>query len=366
MFEVLATDGESRRGRICLNHGVVETPAFMPCGTYGSVKGLTPEMIEATGAQMILGNAFHLMLRPGSDLVSAFGGLHRFIGWNGPILTDSGGFQVYSLAGLRKISDEGVEFRSPINGDKIWLTPEISMKTQANLGSDVAMVFDQCVSSAAPQREVREALARTVYWAQESKAAYKGDGRLFGIVQGGLDVKMRLRSVEEVTAIGFDGYAMGGLSVGEEPQQMYSVLSDTVSALPAEKPRYLMGVGTPMDLITCVEYGIDMFDCVMPTRNARNAHLFTSNGVLRLRNSRFRSDPAPLDEDCSCYTCLNYSRAYLHHLDRCKEMLGATLLSIHNLHFYQNLMAQIRSAIEGQRLQTFSRELRHRWSNSAA
>ena len=362
MFELVTKEGNARRGRLQLNHGMVETPAFMPCGTYGSVKGLTPEMIRETGTQMLLGNTFHLMLRPGSELIEQMGGLHRFMGWSGPILTDSGGFQVFSLAKLRKVADDGIEFRSPVNGDKVWLSPGRAMDVQASLGSDIAMVLDECISTDAEEIEIQRAIERTLRWAAECKSSYRGSGKVFGIVQGGTNSDLRRKCIEALKQIGFDGYAMGGLSVGERPDEMYRVLEETTSYLPENQPRYLMGVGTPIDLVIGVRNGIDMFDCVMPTRNARNAHLFTWDGILRLRNSRYKDDSEPIEKSCGCYTCRNYSRAYLHHLDKCKEILGATLLSIHNLYFYQSLMLRIRSAIELQKFQALSEELVNRWT----
>ena len=364
MFELVAQEGNARRGRLQLNHGLVETPAFMPCGTYGSVKGLTPEMIRETGTQMLLGNTFHLMLRPGSELIEQMGGLHRFMGWSGPILTDSGGFQVFSLAKLRKVANDGIEFRSPVNGDKVWLSPGRAMDVQASLGSDIAMVLDECISADAEEVQIHRAIERTLRWAEECKSRYQGSGKVFGIVQGGTNSDLRRECIEALEQIGFDGYAMGGLSVGERPDEMYSVLEETTAYLPEHQPRYLMGVGTPIDLVIGVRNGIDMFDCVMPTRNARNAHLFTWDGILRLRNSRYKDDSEPIEKSCDCYTCRNYSRAYLHHLDKCKEILGATLLSIHNLYFYQSLMLRIRSAIELQKFQALSEELVNRWTQS--
>ncbi len=365
MIELLKQDGLARRGRIRLNHGSVETPAFMPCGTYGSVKGLTPEMIKQTGTQMILGNTFHLMLRPGSALIDKLGGLHHFIGWDGPILTDSGGYQVFSLSDLRKIKDEGVEFRSPVNGDKVWLSPERAMRVQSELQSDIAMVLDECISTTATERELSAAMARTIRWGKQCKQAYDGPGMVFGIVQGGTNPRLREDCVDELCNLGFDGLAIGGLAVGESPDQMYEVVEHTAPILPEQRPRYLMGVGTPQDLVVNAGLGVDMFDCVMPTRNARNAHLFTWDGIIRLRNSRFKADNAPIDQNCDCYTCLNYTRAYLHHLDRCREILGATLLTIHNLHFYQCLMSSLRNAIEQQTYQSFKNNLLKRWRTPA-
>ena len=347
MFEVLATDGAARRGRLATPHGTVETPVFMPCGTYGSVKGMTPVSLNDVGTQILLGNTFHLLLRPGDAEVAALGGLHEFMGWEGPILTDSGGFQVFSLRELRKVSEEGVEFRSPINGDRILLTPERSIAAQRNLGSDVVMSFDECTPYPATEEEARGSMELSMRWAERGREAHgESPNLLFGIVQGGMHANLRRESLDRLTDMGFDGYAIGGLSVGESKDEMNAVLAGVAPHMPQASPRYLMGVGTPEDLIYGVSQGIDMFDCVLPTRNARNGHLFTSAGVVRIRNAVHRSDPAPLDPDCTCYTCERFSRAYLHHLDRAGEMLGGMLMTIHNLHFYHSLMAELRAAIE--------------------
>ena len=347
MFEVLATDGAARRGRLATPHGTVETPVFMPCGTYGSVKGMTPVSLNDVGTQILLGNTFHLLLRPGDAEVAALGGLHEFMGWERPILTDSGGFQVFSLRELRKVSEEGVEFRSPINGDRILLTPERSIAAQRNLGSDVVMSFDECTPYPATEDEARVSMELSMRWAERGREAHgESPNLLFGIVQGGMHANLRRESLDRLTDMGFDGYAIGGLSVGESKDEMNAVLAGVAPHMPQASPRYLMGVGTPEDLIYGVSQGIDMFDCVLPTRNARNGHLFTSAGVVRIRNAVHRSDPAPLDPDCTCYTCERFSRAYLHHLDRAGEMLGGMLMTIHNLHFYHSLMAELRAAIE--------------------
>ena len=347
MFEVLATDGAARRGRLATPHGTVETPVFMPCGTYGSVKGMTPVSLNDVGTQILLGNTFHLLLRPGDAEVAALGGLHEFMGWERPILTDSGGFQVFSLRELRKVSEEGVEFRSPINGDRILLTPERSIAAQRNLGSDVVMSFDECTPYPATEDEARGSMELSMRWAERGREAHgESPNLLFGIVQGGMHANLRRESLDRLTDMGFDGYAIGGLSVGESKDEMNAVLAGIAPHMPQASPRYLMGVGTPEDLIYGVSQGIDMFDCVLPTRNARNGHLFTSAGVVRIRNAVHRSDPAPLDPDCTCYTCERFSRAYLHHLDRAGEMLGGMLMTIHNLHFYHSLMAELRAAIE--------------------
>lgn len=356
-FEQLASDGRARLGRVHLAHGVVETPIFMPVGTYGTVKGMTPQMLEDLPAQIILGNTFHLWLRPGLDVMAKFGGLHRFMGWNGPILTDSGGFQVFSLGALRKISEEGVSFRSPINGDKLFLTPEESMRIQHVLNSDVVMIFDECTPYPATVEQARKSMHLSLRWAKRSRDAHDALGNtnaLFGIVQGGMHEDLRHESLAGLEAIGFDGFAIGGLSVGEPKEDMQRVLADLGHRLPAHKPRYLMGVGTPEDLVFSVSQGIDMFDCVMPTRNARNGWLFTSKGDLRIRNARFKDDQRPLDPACGCYTCRHFSRAYLHHLDKAKEILGAQLNTIHNLQFYLDLMRDIRQAIAQGRFSDFA------------
>jgi queuine tRNA-ribosyltransferase len=345
-FEIAATDGKARTGKMNFPRGEVATPAFMPVGTYGTVKGLTPEQVRGTGADILLGNTFHLMLRPGTETINAHGDLHDFIGWDRPILTDSGGFQVFSLGEMRKINEEGVTFSSPVDGAKIFLGPESAIDVQHALGSDIIMVFDECTPYPATREQARESMELSMRWAGRCKEAHcEHQSALFGIVQGGMYSDLREESLAGLVELGFDGYALGGLSVGEPKNEMREVIQHCGALLPAEKPRYLMGVGTPQDIVYAVTQGIDMFDCVMPTRNARNAHLFTSKGLLRLRNKRFRQDTKPLDENCSCYTCQNFSRAYLHHLDKCREMLGAQLNTIHNLHYYQDLMAGLRDAI---------------------
>ena len=353
-FELQGTDGQARRGRLRFPRGVVETPAFMPVGTYGTVKGMTPEELRDTGAQMILGNTFHLMLRPGTDVIRAHGDLHDFMHWDGPILTDSGGFQVFSLAKLRKISEEGVRFQSPVDGSPIVLTPETSMEVQRDLGSDVVMIFDECTPYPATEAQARDSMELSLRWAQRSREAH-GDSpaALFGIVQGGMYPNLRTRSAEGLQEIGFDGYAIGGLSVGEPEQERLATLDTTLPLLPADRPRYLMGVGRPEDIVEAVRRGVDLFDCVMPTRNARNGFLYTREGILRIRNARYRDDTAPLDAECQCYTCRNYSRAYLKHLQKCNEILGARLATIHNLHYYQDLMRGLRAAIAAGRLDDF-------------
>jgi len=346
-FECLARNQLARRGRLHLSRGIVDTPAFMPVGTVGTVKGMTPEQVLDTGAQIILGNTFHLMLRPTTQVILEHGSLHNFMHWNKPILTDSGGFQVFSLGELRKIDEQGVTFRSPINGDKIFLSPEKSMQVQRELGADIVMIFDECTPYPATEKQALDSMELSLRWAIRSKEAH-GDNpaSLFGIVQGGMFPNLRQKSLADLINIGFDGYAIGGLSVGEPKEDMWRILETLATQLPADKPRYLMGVGTPEDIIQAVHYGIDMFDCVMPTRNARNGCLFTSEGTIRIRNSRYRHDINPLDSNCYCYTCQNYSRADLHHLDKTKEILGAHLNTLHNLTYYQNLMKNLRDDID--------------------
>jgi queuine tRNA-ribosyltransferase len=364
-FELLATEGRARRGRMRFERGVVETPAFMPIGTYGSVKAMTPEELLDLGAQLVLGNTFHLMLRPGMDVIRAHGGLHRFMHWEGPILTDSGGFQVFSLATLRKITEEGVSFRSPVNGDLVMLTPERSMQVQRDLDSDIVMIFDECTPYPATREEVRSSMQLSLRWAARSRAEFDrlaNRKSLFGIVQGGMHADLRQESIDGLSEIGFDGYAIGGLAVGEPRQEREAVLDAVEPMLPKARPRYLMGVGTPEDLVESVRRGMDMFDCVMPTRHARNGHLFTSTGVLKIRNAQYESDLRPLDESCTCYTCRNYTRAYLRHLDKCGEILAARLGTIHNLHHYLSLMQSMRSAIEQQRFGAFLTEFYSRRS----
>lgn len=346
-FELMQTDAGARRGRLNFERGTVETPAFMPVGTYGSVKAMLPRDIEDIGAHIILGNTFHLMLRPGTEVIKAHGDLHDFMQWQGPILTDSGGFQVFSLGKMRKISEEGVQFQSPVDGSPVFLNPEVSMQVQRDLGSDIVMIFDECTPFPATTEEARSSMELSLRWAKRSKEAH-GDNpsALFGIVQGGMYEDLRLESLQGLTEIGFDGYAIGGLSVGEPKQEMLNVLNYLRPHMPKQHPRYLMGVGKPEDIVESVRRGVDMFDCVMPTRNARNGHLFTSTGVVKIRNAVNKTHLGPIEEGCDCYTCQNFSRAYLHHLDRCKEILGAQLNTIHNLRYYQRLMAGLRSAIE--------------------
>ena len=346
-FELDKTSGRARRGRMQFERGTVETPAFMPVGTLGTVKGMTPEEVKDTGAQICLGNTFHLMLRPGTQIIQQHGDLHDFMNWDKPILTDSGGFQVFSLGELRKITEEGVTFRSPINGEKILLTPEKSMQVQRELGSDIVMIFDECTPFPATQAEARSSMELSLRWAERSKKAHEGNkSALFGIIQGGMYEELRDISLKGLTDIEFDGYAIGGLSVGEPKEDMMRILEHTAPQMPEQKPRYLMGVGKPEDLVEAVRRGIDMFDCVMPTRNARNGHLFISSGVVKIRNAVHRTDTGPLDENCDCYTCKNYSRAYLHHLDKTNEMLGGRLNTIHNLRFYQKVMSDMRDALD--------------------
>jgi len=356
-FEVSAQDGHARRGQLNFPRGTIETPAFMPVGTYGSVKSMTPEEVSATGAEIILGNTFHLMLRPGTEVIKRHGDLHDFMRWQGPILTDSGGFQVFSLGELRKITEQGVHFRSPINGSKVFLGPEESMQVQRDLGSDIVMIFDECTPYPADKATAEESMQLSLRWAKRSKESH-GDNpsALFGIVQGGMHEELRDISLQGLSEIGFDGYAIGGLSVGEPKEDMLRILEYLAPRLPQDKPHYLMGVGRPEDLVEAVARGIDMFDCVMPTRNARNGHLFVHHGVVKIRNSRYKNDTGTLDPKCDCYTCKNYSRAYLHHLDRTGEMLGPRLNTIHNLHYYQTLMAGLRAAIAAGNLTQFTQD----------
>ena len=355
-FVVEARDGAARAGRMQLAHGIVETPVFMPVGTYGTVKAMTPEELIELGAQIVLGNTYHLMLRPGMDVVGAHGDLHRFMHWERPILTDSGGFQVFSLGEMRTIKEEGVTFRSPVNGDRILLTPEISMAVQGALGSDIVMIFDECTPYPADLEQAAASMRLSLRWAARSKAVHAGPGALFAIVQGGVHPSLRTESAAALIDLGFDGYAIGGLSVGEPKTDMHEITAHTAALLPAHQPRYLMGVGTPADLVAAIGHGVDMFDCVLPTRNARNGHLFTSEGVIRIRNARHRSAAVPLDPACDCYTCSHYSRAYLHHLDRTNEILGARLNTIHNLAYYLRLMRAARAAIVSGRYAAFTRD----------
>jgi queuine tRNA-ribosyltransferase len=356
-FTLTHQSGAARRGALSLAHGTVQTPAFMPVGTYGAVKSLSPVEIQEIGAHIILGNTFHLWLRPGLEVIEHFGGLHQFIGWQGPILTDSGGFQVWSLGALRKITEQGVKFRSPINGDSCFLTPEESMRIQRVLNSDIVMIFDECTPYPATEKAAADSMQLSLRWAQRSKQAHAGNpNALFGIVQGGMYESLRDESLAGLVDIGFDGFAIGGLSVGEPKEDMLRILAHTAPQMPREKPRYLMGVGTPEDLLDAVSMGVDMFDCVMPTRNARNGWLFTRNGDIKLKNARYRQDDSPLDPECQCYTCRNFSRAYLHHLHRVGEMLGSRLNTLHNLHYYQELMAGMRLSIEQNQFAEFKQQ----------
>ena len=365
-FDLLKTEGAARRGRLTLSHGVVETPVFMPVGTYGTVKGVLPQSLLDMGAQIILGNTFHLWLRPGLEVLRRFGGLHRFEGWPGPMLTDSGGFQVWSLGEMRKISEEGAKFASPVNGDKLFLTPEVSMQIQRVLNSDIVMQLDECTpyqtgGKLTTEAEARRSMELSLRWAKRSRDEFwrlENPNALFGIVQGGMFEKLRAESAAALAEMDLPGYAIGGVSVGEPKPEMQRIMAHTPPLLPVRKPRYLMGVGTPEDLVEGVSCGIDMFDCVMPTRNARNGHLFTRFGDLRIRNARYKSDERPIDQSCSCTACRGFSRAYLHHLDRCGEMLGPMLASIHNLHYYLNLMREMREALDEGRFAAFAAQFR--------
>ena len=345
-FIVTHRDGAARRSVLELAHGRVDTPAFMPVGTYGAVKAVSPAELRELGAQIVLGNTFHLWLRPGLEVIERHGGLHRFMGWGGPILTDSGGFQVFSLGALRKIAEQGVQFASPINGDRLFLTPEESMRIQQVLNSDIAMVFDECTPYPASEAEAASSMRLSMRWAERSRRAWPSSNALFGIVQGGMYERLRDESLAELVRIGFDGYAIGGLSVGEPPEERARIVTHLMPRMPAAAPRYLMGMGTPEDLIAAVGAGIDLFDCVQPTRNARNGRLFTRHGDLKIRNARHRDDASPLDQHCSCYTCRHFTRAYLYHLQKTNEILGARLNTLHNLHYYQELMQTLRRAIE--------------------
>jgi len=356
-FDVSATDGKARRGELIFPRGRVQTPAFMPVGTYGTVKGMLPRDIKEIGAEIILGNTFHLMLRPGTEVIKEHGDLHDFTQWQGPILTDSGGFQVFSLGDMRKITEEGVRFKSPIDGSPVFIDPETSIQVQRDLGSDVVMIFDECTPYPATEEQADKSMQLSLRWAERSKNAHADNpSALFGIVQGGMYENLRDKSLAGLEDIGFDGYAIGGLSVGEPKEDMVRILDHLADKMPADKPRYLMGVGKPADLVEGVRRGIDMFDCVMPTRNARNGHLFTSTGVIKIRNAVHRHDTGPLDPECDCYTCNNFSRGYLHHLEKCGEMLGAQLNTIHNLRYYQTLMVGLREAIAEGRLDAFADE----------
>jgi queuine tRNA-ribosyltransferase len=374
-FDLLKTEGHARRGRLTLNHGVVETPIFMPVGTYGTVKGVLPRSLHDMGAQIILGNTFHLWMRPGEEVMKSFGGLHGFENWHKPILTDSGGFQVWSLGEMRKISEEGVRFASPVNGDKLFLTPEVSMQIQTVLNSDIVMQFDECTpyetkGHLTTEAEARSSMELSLRWAKRSQAEFErlaNPNALFGIVQGGMFESLRQESLDQLVELDFPGYAVGGVSVGEPKAEMLHIMGHTPHRLPANKPRYLMGVGTPEDLVAGVACGVDMFDCVMPTRNARNGHMFTRFGDVKIRNARYKNDHGPIDETCRCYACHGhaddqgastggFSRAYLHHLDRCGEMLGPMLATIHNLHYYLNLMREGREALDAGRFEAFHQQ----------
>ncbi len=363
-FEFLASDGVARRGRLVTPRGEVETPVFMPCGTYGSVKAMTPESLTEVGTRIVLGNTFHLMLRPGDDAIAALGGLHEFMQWPGPILTDSGGYQVFSLAEMRKVEEGGVSFRSPINGDALFLSPERSIEAQHNLGADFVMAFDECTPYPVSREAAADSMRLSMRWARQCREVH-GDhaGALFGIVQGGMYDDLRRESLASLIDIGFDGYAIGGLSVGESKAEMDAVLDALMPHMPAVAPRYLMGVGTPADIVRAVQLGVDMFDCVLPTRNARNGYAFTSKGTVKIRNAVHRHADTPLDDACACPTCARFSRAYLHHLDRCGEILGSILMTTHNLHYYHALTAKLREAIEQGTLQRLSRALLDGWNS---
>ena len=369
MFELIQSDGAARRGRLNLGHGVVETPVFMPCGTYGTVKGMTPLDLSEIGTQILLGNTFHLMLRPSDQSIRRLGGLHRFMNWSKPILTDSGGFQIFSLGEMNKLTEQGVVFRSPVNGDKVELTPERSIDAQMNFGSDIIMVLDDCTSPEKSESEVRDSMELSMRWAERCKRRFEDAqasnsklySKLFGIVQGGMHANLRFESLQRLREIGFDGYAIGGLSVGESKEEMKETLERLLPHMNQEAPRYLMGVGSPQDIVMGVELGVDMFDCVLPTRNGRNGYAFTSSGVVKIRNAKHKSSDRSLDEECDCYTCQNFSRAYLHHLDRCGEMLGSILMTKHNLYYYHSLMARLRDAIEQGTFRTLVESLKIGW-----
>ncbi|MCZ6488006.1 MAG: tRNA guanosine(34) transglycosylase Tgt [Gammaproteobacteria bacterium] len=365
-FSLDKTDAQARRGRMRFDRGVVETPAFVPVGTYGTVKAMTPEELIDLGAQIILGNTFHQMLRPGTKIIKQHGDLHDLMHWQGPLLTDSGGFQVFSLAKMRKITEDGVEFKSPVDGSRVFLSPEVSMQVQRDLGSDIVMIFDECTAYPADEETVRSSMELSLRWATRSKIAFADNSNaLFGIVQGGTYENLRLESITGLKAIGFDGYAIGGLAVGEPAEQRNAMLDVCLPELPAHKPRYLMGVGKPQDLIEGVRRGVDMFDCVIPTRNARTGFLYTHKGIIRIRNSQYTEDTRPIDEHCGCYTCQHYSRAYLRHLDKCGEILGIRLNTIHNLYYFEDLMSRIRAAIEANRYDIFCQEFYQRFESSS-
>jgi queuine tRNA-ribosyltransferase len=363
MYNLLKKDGQARRGEVKTPHGIFQTPAFMPVGTYGAVKSLSPDILNQINAEIILSNTYHLMERPGVEIIKSHGGLHNFMAWDKPILTDSGGYQVFSLAKKRKISEEGVEFVSPLNGNKIFLNPEICMQLQMDYGVDIAMVLDECTPYPVEKNVASKSMNLSLRWAHRSREAFKSDGAsLFGIIQGGVYEDLRQESLESLETMGFEGYAIGGLSVGEPKEYLRKVVNYVAPLMPADKPRYLMGVGTPLDIVKAVESGVDMFDCVIPTRHARNGYLYTSEGVVKIRNSMHKDSLDALDKNCSCYTCKNFSRSYLHHLDKTKEMLGSTLQTIHNLSFYLNLMRNLRVSIERGTLQTFIKEFEETWN----
>jgi len=365
IYKLIAKDGLARRGEVITQHGNFQTPAFMPVGTYGAVKSISPATLEDLGAEIILSNTYHLMERPGVETIKLHGGLHNFIGWEGPILTDSGGYQVFSLSKKRKIQEEGVEFFSPLNGDKQYLTPESCMQLQLNYGVDIAMVLDECTPYPVEEDVARESMKLSLRWAKRCRSSFKSESAsLFGIIQGGIFNNLREDSLAELIDIDFEGYAIGGLSVGEPKEEMEKVVSHIAPRMPEDKPRYLMGVGTPLDIVKAVQLGVDMFDCVIPTRHARNGYLYTSKGIVKIRNSENKDNLDPLDEKCSCYTCSNFSRSYLHHLDKTKEMLGSTLQTIHNLHYYLKLMRNLRLSIETCTLQTFIKEFEGTWNNT--
>ena len=363
IYKLITKDGLARRGEVKTTHGKFQTPAFMPVGTYGAVKSISPETLEVLQAEIVLSNTYHLMERPGVEIIKSHGGLHQFMGWQGPILTDSGGYQVFSLSKKRTISEEGVEFFSPLNGDKKYLTPESCMQLQLDYGVDIAMVLDECTPFPVSKEIAKESMNLSLRWAKRCRSAFTSDqSSLFGIIQGGVFNHLREESLEGLMKINFEGYAIGGLSVGEPKMEMEKVINNIVPKMPEDKPRYLMGVGTPLDIVRAVQLGVDMFDCVIPTRHARNGYLYTSKGIVKIRNSENKDNLAPIDDNCSCYTCTNFSRSYLHHLDKTKEMLGSTLNTIHNLHYYLNLMRNLRLSIEQGTLQTFIKEIENTWN----
>ena len=363
IYKLITKDGLARRGEVKTTHGKFQTPAFMPVGTYGAVKSISPKTLEVLQAEIVLSNTYHLMERPGVEIIKSHGGLHQFMGWQGPILTDSGGYQVFSLSKKRTISEEGVEFFSPLNGDKKYLTPESCMQLQLDYGVDIAMVLDECTPFPVSKEIAKESMNLSLRWAKRCRSAFTSDqSSLFGIIQGGVFNHLREESLEGLMKINFEGYAIGGLSVGEPKMEMEKVINNIVPKMPEDKPRYLMGVGTPLDIVRAVQLGVDMFDCVIPTSHARNGYLYTSKGIVKIRNSENKDNLAPIDDNCSCYTCTNFSRSYLHHLDKTKEMLGSTLNTIHNLHYYLNLMRNLRLSIEQGTLQTFIKEIEDTWN----